>query len=37
VLFVFPPRNGFIERRRGVLLISLYIGYLVTVLQSGAA
>jgi len=36
VLFVFPPRNGFIERRRGVLLISLYIGYLVTVLQSGA-
>jgi len=37
VLFVFPPRNGFIERRRGALLISLYIGYLVTVLQSGAA
>ncbi|MDP3087209.1 MAG: hypothetical protein Q8M99_03300 [Methylotenera sp.] len=37
VVFVFPPRNGFIERRRGVLLISLYIGYLVTVLQSGAA
>lgn len=37
VAFVIPPRNGFIERRRGVLLISLYIGYLVTVLQSGAA
>jgi len=37
VLFVFPPRNGFIERRRGVLLISLYIGYLVTIFQSGAA
>nr|CBX30582.1 hypothetical protein N47_E40940 [uncultured Desulfobacterium sp.] len=38
VVFVFPPRNGFIERRRGVLLVALYIGYLVTtVLQSGAA
>jgi len=37
VAFVFPPRNGFIERRRGVLLISLYIGYLVTVLQNSAA
>ena len=37
VVSVFPPRNGFIERRRGVLLISLYIGYLVTVLQGGAA
>lgn len=37
VVFVFPPRNGFIERRRGVLLIFLYIGYLLNVLQSGAA
>lgn len=37
VVFVLPPRIGFIERRRGVLLISLYIGYLVTVFQSGAA
>jgi cation:H+ antiporter len=36
VVFVIPPTHGFIERRRGVLLISLYIGYLVTVLQSGA-
>lgn len=37
VVFVLPARIGFIERRRGVLLISLYIAYLVTVFQSGAA
>lgn len=37
VVFIFPPRNGFIERRRGVLLLSLYIAYVVTVLQGGAA
>jgi len=36
VIFVFPPRNGFIERRRGVLLLVLYVGYVVTVLQGGA-
>ena len=37
VAFAFPPKNGFIERRRGALLICLYIAYLVTILQSGAA
>lgn len=37
LVLVFPPGDGFIKRRRGVLLISLYIGYLVTALQGGAA
>lgn len=37
MVFVFPPRNGFIERRRGVLLLVLYVAYVVTILQSGAA
>lgn len=37
VVCVFPTRDGFIERRRGVLLLCLYLGYLVTVIQSGAA
>jgi cation:H+ antiporter len=37
VVTVFPPRSGFIERRRGVILVVLYIGYIVIVLQSGAA
>ena len=37
VAFVFPPKNGFIERRRGVILLLLYVGYITTVLQSGAA
>ena len=31
----YPPGNGFIERRRGVLLLILYVMYLVTVLQLG--
>lgn len=30
----YPNRNGFIERRRGFLLLTLYIIYLTTVLQS---
>jgi cation:H+ antiporter len=29
----YPPGNGFIERRRGVLLLILYAMYFVTVLQ----
>lgn len=37
VILVFPPRNGFIERRRGVLLLILYAAYVLTVLQSGTA
>jgi len=32
---VFPGRNGFIDRRRGVFLICLYIGYLAVVLHAG--
>jgi cation:H+ antiporter len=37
VAFVFPPKNGFIERRRGVILLFLFVGYVATVLQGGAA
>jgi cation:H+ antiporter len=33
VVFIFPTRRGFIERRRGVLLLVLYAVYLVTILQ----
>ena len=33
VLFTYPTRNGFIERRRGVLLLVLYVVYLGTILQ----
>jgi hypothetical protein len=33
----FPPKNGFIERRRGLLLLALYAMYLTTVLQLGGA
>jgi Ca2+/Na+ antiporter len=32
----FPPKNGFIERRRGLLLLALYAMYLTTVLQLAA-
>lgn len=35
--FIFPSRSGYIERRRGVLLLSLYGAYLVTILQGKAA
>lgn len=30
----YPPGSGFIERRRGVLLVALYAAYLTTVLQA---
>lgn len=33
VVFTFPTRRGFIERRRGVLLLVLYAVYLATILQ----
>jgi len=33
VLSTYPPRHGFIERRRGVLLLALYVSYLATILQ----
>lgn len=33
----YPPRTGFIERRRGVLLLVLYVGWLTTILQQRAA
>ena len=33
VAFVYPPRNGFIQRKRGVFLLGLYVAYLVTILQ----
>jgi cation:H+ antiporter len=35
--FTYPARGGFIERRRGALLLVLYAAYLVTILQSRAA
>lgn len=33
VAFVYPSRNGFISRRRGVLLLALYAGYVAIVMQ----
>ena len=33
VIFTFPTRQGFIERRRGVLLLVLYAAYLAAILQ----
>lgn len=33
VAITFPPRRGLIERRRGIMLLMLYLTYLVTVLQ----
>ncbi|NKE72655.1 hypothetical protein [Candidatus Manganitrophus noduliformans] len=33
VLLIFPTRSGFIEQRRGLLLLTLYIVYLITLLQ----
>lgn len=35
--FVYPPRNGFMGRWRGILLLALYAAYLTTVLLGGAA
>lgn len=37
LVLVYPPRSGFIERRRGVLLLALYAVYLATILQRQAA
>jgi cation:H+ antiporter len=36
VALAVPPRNGFIERKRGVLLLALYAAYLTTILHGGA-
>jgi len=33
VALTFPTGHGFIERRRGVLLLTLYAAYVITVLQ----
>ena len=37
LVFAYPARNGFIERRRGVLLLALYVAYLATIMQSQSA
>lgn len=37
VVFIFPTRRGFIERRRGVFLLLLYGGYLAAVIYPKAA
>jgi cation:H+ antiporter len=34
---VYPPRNGFMRRWRGILLLALYAAYVATVLLGGAA
>ncbi len=36
LVFCYPPRSGLIERRRGLLLLALYAGYLVAILQGKA-
>lgn len=36
MVFTYPARTGFIERRRGVLLLVLYAVYLATILQRPA-
>ena len=33
----YPPRSGFIERRRGILLLALYVAYLAAIFQLGVA
>lgn len=33
LVFTYPSREGFIGRRRGVLLLALYVAYLATILQ----
>lgn len=35
--FVYPPRNGFMGRWRGIFLLALYAAYVTTVLLGGAA
>lgn len=37
LVFTYPPHTGFIERRRGVLLLVLYAAYLAIILQQQAA
>ena len=37
LVFTYPTRQGFIERRRGVLLLVLYAVYLATIMQRQAA
>ncbi len=37
VAITYPPRIGFIERRRGVMLLVLYGAYLATILQQRVA
>ena len=34
LVFCYPTRDGFIERRRGVLLLVLYAAYLVAIMQN---
>jgi cation:H+ antiporter len=36
LMVTWPPRSGFIERRRGVVLLVLYVGWLATILQNRA-
>ncbi len=36
LMVTYPPRSGFIERRRGVVLLVLYVGWLATILQNRA-
>jgi cation:H+ antiporter len=33
VAFVYPPRSGFIRRRRGLLLLALYLAYVIAAFQ----
>jgi cation:H+ antiporter len=33
LVFIYPTRTGFIERKRGVLLLVLFVVYLATILQ----
>jgi cation:H+ antiporter len=37
LIFAFPPRSGFIGRSRGILLLVLYVGYVVAILQQKPA
>jgi cation:H+ antiporter len=37
VVFTYPTAQGFIERRRGVLLLVLYAVYIATILQRQVA
>lgn len=37
VVFIYPNRTGFIERRRGILLLVLYATWLASILQQQAA